>query len=147
VWMSDPEAKQMYWLSGVAGSGKSAISQSVAAMAKTQGCLAASFFFSRTSAERQRASAVIPTIAYQLALNHPMLRPCVCAAAASQPRIWSLEAANQAEVLLSMNLADISHEFPTPLIIVLEALDKCEKDSKTGCESGDLISALLQTVQ
>jgi DNA-directed RNA polymerase subunit N (RpoN/RPB10) len=147
VWMSDPKAKQMYWLSGMAGSGKSAISQNVAAMAETQGSLAASFFFSRTSAERQRASAVIPTIAYQLALSHAVLRPRVYAAAASQPRIRSLETAKQAEVLLSTALADVSHEFPAPLIIVLDALDECEKDSKMGCEGGDLIPALLGAVQ
>jgi hypothetical protein len=147
AWMRDPDARQIFWLSGVAGSGKSAISQSVAVMAETQQCLAASFFFSRTDAERQRTAAVIPTITYQLVLHHPVLRSRVCAAVASQPQIRTLEIAKQAIVLLSTALTNLSTDLPRPVVIVLDALDECEKDAMTGCEGGDLIPTLLRTIQ
>jgi cytidylate kinase len=146
-WMQDPSSQPLYWLTGVAGSGKSTISQSVAIMAEQQKYLAASFFFLRAATERQRDVAVIPTITYQLSRRFPMFRPRVCAAISSESDIRTMELAKQADILLSSALSNVSHEFPRPLIIVLDALDECNPNATTNREGGDLVPALLRIIQ
>jgi hypothetical protein len=81
-WIKDASAKRIYWLTGVAGTDKTAVAQSVAQMAHDEDCLGATFFFSRTAetVERRRAAAVIPTIAYQFATKHSALHDAICRA-------------------------------------------------------------------
>ncbi|KAG8942412.1 hypothetical protein FRC03_003249, partial [Tulasnella sp. 419] len=51
-WADDPKAKPIYWLCGLAGTGKSTIAQTVSEGFHERGMLGASFFFSRDVAER-----------------------------------------------------------------------------------------------
>jgi Holliday junction resolvasome RuvABC ATP-dependent DNA helicase subunit len=54
------------WPNGLAGVGKTSISFTIAEEMKVKKRLAATFFFSHRHA--QKAAAIIPTIAYQLAI-------------------------------------------------------------------------------
>jgi hypothetical protein len=146
AWMEDPSAKLVYWLTGVAGTGKTTIAESVAYMAADQKCLAATFFFSRTSgsAERRRAAAVIPTVAYQLAYRHRMFYDCICDAISTDRDVCERQVAMQAKTLLSDALGGSPRSLPLPLLIVLDALDECDKES--GREGGDLIPVLLHSL-
>ena len=67
AWIEDsnPHASMMI-MHGPAGSGKSALAQSIAERCKLQYWLAAAFFFSRTAPGRNNGHSLIPTIAYQL---------------------------------------------------------------------------------
>jgi hypothetical protein len=147
VWMADPSAKLVYWLTGVAGTGKTTIAQSVASMAKERKCLAATFFFSRTSgsADRRRAAAVIPTLAYQLAYRHDMLRDYICGAISTDRDVGERQVAMQAKTLLADALEGSRQALPLPLVIVLDALDECDKEN--GREGGDLIPVLLHSLE
>jgi Mrp family chromosome partitioning ATPase len=147
VWMADPSAKLVYWLTGVAGTGKTTIAQSVASMAKKRKCLAATFFFSRTggSADRRRAAAVIPTIAYQLAYRYEVLRDCICGATSTDRDVSERYVAMQAKTLLVDALGSSRQALPLPLVIVLDALDECDKEN--GREGGDLIPILLHSLE
>jgi hypothetical protein len=147
TWVADPSAKLVYWLTGVAGTGKTTIAQSVAYMAADRKCLAATFFFSRTSgsADRRRATAVIPTIAYQLANRHQMFRDCICAAISNDRDVGERQVAMQAKCLLLDALGGSRHALPLPLVIVLDALDECDKEN--GREGGDLIPVLLHSLE
>jgi hypothetical protein len=147
AWMTDPSAKLVYWLTGVAGTGKTTIAESVAYMAADRKCLAATFFFSRTggSAERRRAVAVIPTIAYQLVRRHKMLRDCICGAISTDRDVCELQVAMQAKTLLADALGGSRRALPLPLVIVLDALDECDKEN--GREGGDLIPVLLHSLE
>jgi hypothetical protein len=147
IWMADPSAKLVYWLTGVAGTGKTTIAQSVAHTAADQKCLAATFFFSRTSgsADRRRAAAVIPTLAYQLAHRHQMFRDCICSAISTDRDVSERQVAMQAKSLLSDALGDSRQALPLPLVVVLDALDECDKES--GREGGDLIPILLHSLE
>jgi hypothetical protein len=146
AWMEDPSAKLVYWLTGVAGTGKTTIAESVAYMAADQKCLAATFFFSRTSgsAERRRAAAVIPTVAYQLAYRHRMFYDCICDAISTDRDVCERQVAMQAKTLLSDALGGSPRSLPLPLLIVLDALDECDKEN--GHEGGDLIPVLLDAL-
>jgi hypothetical protein len=146
VWMADPSAKLVYWLTGVAGTGKTTIAQSVAYMAEARGCLAGTFFFSRTmgSAERRQSVAVIRTVAYQLAYRHQALRDCICGAVSSDRDIYERQVARQAQTLLTNALQGIREGLPLSLVVVLDALDECDKEN--GREGGDLIPVLLRSL-
>src|SRR6266404_5170147 len=62
---------QIFWLDGVAGTGKSTIAQTVADRFNRSHQLGASFFCSRDDAECSNVGLVFPTIAYQLSLFNP----------------------------------------------------------------------------
>jgi hypothetical protein len=85
-WFAD-DGSSVYWLRGLAGTGKTTVARSVADLAEQQGLLGGSFFFSRTDTARQRAGAVLPTIAYQLAKWRPALRQPLCEAIKSDREI------------------------------------------------------------
>jgi hypothetical protein len=147
--MKNPSAESIYWLTGAAGTGKTTVAQSVAAMAKDHGCLGGSFFFSRTdeSTQRRRAVSVIPSISYQLARKLNMFRTALCQAVTSEPDICTSGLAKQAEVLLSRTFRAVSNASDLPLVVVIDALDECDKDPRSGREGGDLIPTLIKTFQ
>jgi hypothetical protein len=147
-WMADPLGKPVYWLTGVAGTGKTTIAQSVAHMAheKERPWLLGTFFFSRTgAADRRSAVAVIPTLAYQLALKNGLFCSRLCEVIRSKPDIFRKKLEVQAKLLLSDTCTSIPSRFPHPLIIVIDALDECDKQQ--GVEGGNLIPVLLRAVQ
>jgi hypothetical protein len=142
-WMSDPWSQTIYWLKGVAGAGKTTVARSVSIMAEERRCLAASFFFSRTSGDdRRHAAGVIPTIVYQLACKYGAFREGLCRIIESKPDIRDSEVSKQGTTLLSDALAHVSYAFLTPLVIVIDALDECDKEG-SGVEGGNLVSTLL----
>jgi hypothetical protein len=147
-WMADPSGKPVYWLTGVAGTGKTTIAQSVAKMAheKERPCLLGTFFFSRTgAADRRSAVAVIPTLAYQLALKNGVFCTRLCDVIELEPDLFRKKVEVQAKALLSNTCSSIPSRFPHPLVIVIDALDECDKQQ--GVEGGTLIPVLLEALQ
>src|SRR6266480_4766064 len=65
-WAKDRQGKCIFWLNGMAGTGKSTISRTVAHSFANDGQLGASFFFKRGEGERGNASRFFTTIAAQL---------------------------------------------------------------------------------
>jgi hypothetical protein len=145
AWMSDPSSQTIFWLKGVAGTGKTTVARSVAIMSEERRSLAATFFFSRTAGdERHRGLGVIPTIAYQLARKYGAFRTNLCRIIESELDICESEQAKQGTKLLSEALADVSYAFSAPLLIVLDALDECDKE--VGIEGGNLVPTLLASL-
>jgi len=70
-WVSNNDGCPIYWLTGFAGSGKSTITQTFAKGCADENKLAASFFFSKESAQCSSISKTILTLAYQLAISVP----------------------------------------------------------------------------
>ncbi|CAL8584904.1 hypothetical protein XPA_010487 [Xanthoria parietina] len=62
-WSKDPRGKYIYWLSGMAGTGKSTVARTLAHKFAATGDLAASFFFKRGEGDRGSAKRFFPTIA------------------------------------------------------------------------------------
>jgi signal recognition particle GTPase len=54
-WMADTNDKTVFWLTGVAGTGKTTVAKSIADMASKDKYLVITFFFSHTSADRRSA--------------------------------------------------------------------------------------------
>ena len=66
-WLEGEQGQHVFWLNGLAGTGKSTIAQSFAEIAFAGGKLGASFFCSRDFEDRSNLQAIIPTLAFQLA--------------------------------------------------------------------------------
>jgi hypothetical protein len=65
-WADSDNLQCLFWLSGIAGAGKSTIAHTIARDYFEQGRLAASFFFSRGGGDASNASHFVTTIALQL---------------------------------------------------------------------------------
>jgi hypothetical protein len=136
----DSSCGHVFWLNGLAGTGKSAVARTIADRAQHQGRLAATFFFSRNSANTREPSAIIPTIAYQTALSLPSIRRVICAALDFDPRVRDRSAVVQARILLdNISRAAVSGG---PFLVVLDALDECHMEN--GCPGGDAVPQLLE---
>ncbi|VTO88940.1 unnamed protein product [Fusarium graminearum] len=68
-WFNDDKTETIFWLQGMAGTGKSTIARTVAKRWDEQNCLAASFFFKRGGGDRGNLSCFYTTIASQLATS------------------------------------------------------------------------------
>jgi hypothetical protein len=141
TWMADTEDKTVFWLTGVAGTGKTTVAKSVADMASKEKYLVVTFFFSHTSTDRRDYSKVIPTLAYQLARD-ARLRRHIVAAIDSDKDMATSSTAVQAKKLLFDGLRAPSSPLERGVLIVLDALDECQKDSNH-TNGGDLIPILL----
>jgi hypothetical protein len=135
----DPDRERVFWLNGLAGTGKTTVARTIAARAHKQERLAATFFFSRNIAATRAPSVILPTIAYQLAHYQQAFRSSVCAAIASDEDVSTRAISAQANILFNqVELVSVSNE---PLLIVLDALDECYVEGS--CEGGDAIPLLL----
>jgi hypothetical protein len=128
-----PEPQSIMWLSGPAGSGKTAIAGSIAETCKDEGRLAASFFFSSFSgsADRRSKRCLITTIASHLAENEALhgFRAHLLISIESNPSIFHKRLKEQAECLLLRPLRAIRDHCDTttwPKGIVIDGLDEVE---------------------
>ena len=79
-WSADPCQKTIFWLSGMAGTGKSTIARTIARNLTEQKRLAASFFFSRGQGDLSHTGKLFSTIARQFAATSRMLKHYICEA-------------------------------------------------------------------
>jgi hypothetical protein len=133
--------EHVFWLSGLAGTGKSSVARTIANRAQDEGRLAATYFFSRNTAATRAPSAIIPTIVYQLALSLLSFQPIICDDIASDPDVRGREVTVQAKTLLDK----VSRKAVPdgPFLVVLDALDECYFEN--GRQGGDAIPMLLET--
>jgi len=73
-WRGDEQDNRVFWLNGLAGTGKSTIAQTFADISFADGKLGASFFCLRSFEDRSNLRAIFPTLAFQLAYRYPPFR-------------------------------------------------------------------------
>ncbi|KAJ5936835.1 WD40-repeat-containing domain protein [Penicillium verhagenii] len=128
-WAISPTEKSIFWLRGMAGTGKSTISRTVASSLKDKNCLGASFFFKRGGGDRGNAKKFFPTLARQLMLIIPSLRSAVHNELKDDPDIASKSLREQFEKLLLWPLLNIDQVGQQPVrtvVMVVDALDECD---------------------
>ncbi|KAI8630397.1 purine and uridine phosphorylase [Xylariaceae sp. FL1651] len=130
VWVEDPVAKAIFWLNGMAGTGKSTISRTLARSLFDMGRLGASFFFKRGEGDRGGVSKFFTTIAAQLIRREPDLARHVRNAIDTDPAIFDKAMQEQCEKLVFEPLLKLpSHGRKTDVfVIVLDALDECDRE-------------------
>ncbi|KAH7194522.1 WD40-repeat-containing domain protein [Fusarium oxysporum] len=124
-WVTSSESKTIFWLNGMAGTGKSTISRTVAQRQLDRDCLGANFFFKRGEASRGNMSKLIPTLARQLAIHIPGMISLIKNAIDADPSLPTKTLAEQFEKLFKEPLRKLaaSSSDPTSLVIVIDALD------------------------
>jgi hypothetical protein len=129
-WAMSPSQKSIFWLKGMAGTGKSTISRTVARSLKDTNHLGASFFFKRGEGDRGNAKKFFPTLTRQLMLRISKLRAGVQKALHDDPDIASKSLREQFEKLLLqplLNLDQLGRQ-PQTAVMVIDALDECGHD-------------------
>jgi len=125
-----PQTRSIFWLNGMAGTGKSTISRTVARDFADQRRLGASFFFKRGDGDRGKVTKFFTTIARQLVSTVPAMAVHTKNAIESDPGVIGKNMREQFEKLifepLSRTTLDASQA--SGLVIVVDALDECERD-------------------
>ena len=131
-WARKDDRRQICWVKGPAGFGKSAIAQSIAEACDAEGTLAASFFFSRRHAERCSTKRFFPTIALQLAKSIPQTKDAIYQALSDDPLLPDEILRNQFQQLIVEPLMQLKETDTFPSVIVVDALDECDDDALVG---------------
>ena len=122
-WTKNPQKMHVFWLNGMAGTGKSTIAQTFSAMAEDARTLGASFFCSRDYIDRKKLKNIFPTIAYQLACRYPAFRYTIIQAIKRNP---SVVAQNSLIYQLEKLIVEPLSSTNISCVIVVDALDECD---------------------
>ncbi|CEL56820.1 Vegetative incompatibility protein HET-E-1 OS=Podospora anserina GN=HET-E1 PE=4 SV=1 [Rhizoctonia solani AG-1 IB] len=128
-WLHDPGSSSIYWLNGMAGTGKTTIAATFCERVERRKILAASFFCTRSSAECMDVTRIVPTIAYELARYSIPFRSALCNILEQDPDIGAKNILKQFEKLLKEPLQKAKDSMPENLVIVIDALDECENQN------------------
>ncbi|KAK6338388.1 hypothetical protein TWF730_002451 [Orbilia blumenaviensis] len=148
-WANDPDSKKVFWMCGMAGTGKSTISRTVARSLQANHQLGASFFFKKGEADRTTGALFFTTLAMQLARSlRGTMASSIKNALKYDPDIPRGGLQEQFERLILKPLLTFKADEaggvdnaedpqstmhgrisvkPTRRIIVVDALDECEK--------------------
>ncbi|CUA75362.1 hypothetical protein RSOLAG22IIIB_11679 [Rhizoctonia solani] len=124
-WACTPGTPNIYWMNGMAGTGKTTIAHTFAQKLKERKLLGASFFCTRTSAECGDVGRIIPTIAYQLARYSTPFRSTLCRVLGNDRDLGSQAIMTQFEELIMKPLLEVKDVVPEGLVVIIDALDEC----------------------
>jgi Adenylylsulfate kinase and related kinases len=127
AWATEVTSPKIYWLTGMAGTGKTTIAHTFSEILNKNQMLCVTFFCSRQESDCNNTGLILPTLAYQLAR---------CSPAASQALVNILEQNPDAGLQKNLNsqfndlifgLAKTAFVGPghRPVIIIIDALDEC----------------------
>ena len=124
-WIDGRSDQPICWLHGAAGSGKSAISKTVAELCAGMNRLGASFFFLRGAGRRSRVTSFIPTLAYHLAFSVPPTKPYIESVLRSGHHITHRSLERQFRELVIEPIRSVNTPI-LPMVIIVDALDECD---------------------
>jgi hypothetical protein len=129
-WADGNDERCIFWLNGLAGTGKSTIARTVARKYYEQSRLGASFFFSRGGEDVGHASKFVTTIARQLANVVPHLQHYVCEAITERSDVANQSLHDQWHQLVLGTLSKLDrNSCQSSPIVVVDALDECDDEN------------------
>ena len=123
------DAAKVFWLNGMAATGKTSIAHSLSERLHKHEILGASFFCSRSASPEVRdATFIIPTIASTLCQLSPVLRSTISEVVEENPDVGSLHKLSvQFRLLLVDPIKSVLDSSLKTYIVVIDALDECTK--------------------
>jgi hypothetical protein len=129
AWASNESSRKVYWLVGMAGTGKSTISQTFCEILDHKNLLGASFFCSRAAEETRNARLIIPSVAHSLAGASPHIKFEVLKAITEDPTLAESNYNDMKDQFSKL----VSHPIQMPVgrgvkiykVVVIDALDEC----------------------
>ena len=144
TWASDNTTTKVYWLNGMAGTGKTTIAYSFSEILNDNESLGGTFFSSHLRVDTSDVRCIIPTICLQLAVRNylPSLSDLILNVVEDNPdcKSWRIGKQFQNFIVKPLTAAyrDVSKMvFP---VIVLDALDECSDQSLVA----ELLSMILK---
>ena len=127
AWAADAGDTKIYWLNGMAGTGKTTIAFTFSRILDNIQILGASFFCSRLDAESNNADLIFPTLAYELARHSTVASKALLNALEKDRNVGHKSLRDQFLNLIvtPTKAASEGVSTPRPLIIVIDALDEC----------------------
>ena len=123
-WLADDVGRRIFWLNGLAGTGKSAIAKTFAEITFASGELGASFFCSRDFEDRSNLQMIFPTLAFQLAYRNQHFRTELLEVLKANPHVGRESLCAQMEKLIVRPLKTVTAR----TLIIIDALDECKDD-------------------
>ena len=123
-WARGLDVPPVFWLNGLAGTGKSTIAQTIAERIFADGHLGASFFCSRGVEDRSDRHLIFPTLAFQPAQKYPTVRSCLIHILRSDTDAVHESLLSQMQRLIVDPLLSTG----VPTMIVIDALDECRDE-------------------
>ena len=121
-WFASDQGQRVFWLNGLAGTGKSTIAQTFTETTSADGKLGASFFCSRDFEDRNNLQMIFPTLAFQLACQYPSFRKELLRVLKERLDTGNESLCSQMEELLVGPLKVTT----IPTLIIIDALDECK---------------------
>ncbi|KAG8696191.1 hypothetical protein FRC08_007311 [Ceratobasidium sp. 394] len=126
-WTHHDGGQRIFWLNGLAGTGKTTVASSFCEQLENSGNLAAGFFCSRYLSECRDFEHILPSISYQLSSISRPFR-CALSDALKNLELHNLPLSEQLAKLVTEPLLKVKHTFLPNMIIVIDALDECPDD-------------------
>ncbi|KAH7917658.1 WD40 repeat-like protein [Leucogyrophana mollusca] len=133
-WATDINSQQnVFWLHGVAGSGKSTVATTVAKYLGEMHRLGAFICFNRSFADCSHPSRVIQTLAHKLGTFDKRIGKAISEAMEGYPGLKDASLPTQFTKLLIKPLSSLaSLQNEGAIVVVLDALDECGSDTTRG---------------
>ena len=114
----------MLWIHGLAGSGKSALTTTIANIFRDFGQLGAFLFFDRDVVERSDPTAVIKTLAHQLSTSDPRIGAVVRTVIEGNPNMLMSPLPRQFQKFILEPILQLQ-PLTSTIVIVIDSFDEC----------------------
>jgi hypothetical protein len=140
-WAADVTSTKIYWLTGMAGTGKTTIAYSFSEILDKNQMLGATFFCSRLDGDSRNTSCIFPTLAYQLASYSLEFFHALVHVLQDDPDAGAGTMYNQFHdlIIVPAQAAFSANPMGRSIIIIIEALDECA-DQKAVTQMLSIIS-------
>jgi hypothetical protein len=139
-WSVDVTQPKIYWMNGMAGTGKTTIAYILSIILTSLNILGATFFCSRLVNEYTKVERIIPTIAYNLARNYPSLASTILEVLKNDPDVAKRTLNRQFTELLVKPIR-VENLAGSPIVVIIDALDECANQT----EVQNLLSILFRS--
>ncbi|THU99441.1 mycorrhiza-induced WD40-repeat domain protein [Dendrothele bispora CBS 962.96] len=141
-WALGDGSKKVYWVVGMAGTGKSTILHTLCQNLDDKHLLGGSFFCSRALDDASNARLIVPSIAHSLASTSPSIKSQIVAVLKDEPKLAErtyIDPRKQFKKLIHDPMqTSLKQSITTYRIIVIDALDECT--------DLDRVSALIKVI-